>query len=233
MTSLVRDPYKLHVVYNFEFPNGEHKSFEVDADLTSNEVKHYSPNTYTWAELEFNKCANCPLGKQHKYCPAALSLVDIIEYFSTHQSYATSLCRVEFPEKTVTAQKSLQETLYPLMGLRMATSQCPVLRKFKAMARFHEPFSSPYYTVYRALSQYLLGRYFANQKTENPDWTLDGLRRFYVDVKAVNEKLAERLVAAKVMDATPNSIVILSMFSMSMTSLFDAYLGIVEKLFDQ
>jgi hypothetical protein len=233
MTALVKDPNRVHVTYHFEFSNGEKRSFEVDEDLTDTVVKHYSENRYPWAELGFKKCDNCPLASDDtKYCPAIVSLVDIIEYFSEHQSYATCDCRVEFPNKTVSVEnRPLQSALFPLMGLRMATSQCPILRQLKFMARFHEPFATPLYTVYRATSGYLLGRFFENQKTAGEDWSLAGLRKIYLDVQQVNQQLAERLTAAKVMDATPNSIVILSMFGVSITSLLDEYLDVLRNLY--
>lgn len=233
MSKLVRDAYHLHLKYVYELENGESKSFEVEEDLLSEEVKHYSENRYEWAELGSNQCDQCPLTTdKHKYCPAAVSIVDIIEYFSRHVSFTKAKVRVIFEEKEVTAEKPLQDVLFPLVGLRMATSQCPLLAKFKPLARFHEPFATPFYTVFRGTAYYLLRRYIENQRDGTSNWSLDGLKDFYEDIGVVNEKMAERLVDAKVMDATPNSIVILSMFSTSMTFFYDEYLRVFEKLFD-
>jgi len=117
------------------------------------------------------------------------------------------------------------------MGLRMATSLCPFLSRFKPMARFHEPFSKPFYTVYRATSFYLLEQYFRGRESSQEAVDFKGLQEFYENINIVNARMAERLNAAEIMDATQNSIAILSVFSASLTDLFDDYLEALEGLF--
>ncbi len=230
---VVENPYRVKVEYGFTFDDKSTAHFDVDVDLQSKEVKHYSKNRHTWTELCHHQCEQCPLSTQdHKYCPAIVSIVDIIEYFSQKISFTNCKCEVRFPEKTVVAEKPLQDVLYSLIGLRLSTSLCPLLSQFKPMARFHEPFSSPFYTVYRATSLYLLRQYFKNKKGEKTPWELEGLRSFYSNINAVNSKISERLKSAEVMDAAPNSIMILSLFGTSMTYLFDDFLGVLEKLFE-
>ena len=137
------------------------------------------------------------------------------------------------PEKTEMGEKPLQDSLYSLIGLRMATSACPILSRFKPLARFHEPFASPFYTMQRTMSSYLLGQFFKNKKDRTGEFDFKGLKNFYSLINTVNTKMALRLAEAEVMDATPNSIMILSLFGTSVTFFFDDYLDILKKLYEE
>jgi hypothetical protein len=232
MNALIKDPFRIRIEYDFEFEDGARKSFLVDADLTSREVHYPSPARPRWAELDFLKCEHCSLDSaSHPHCPAAVSIQDLIEYFSDRLSYSRCRCTVRFNEKTVIGEKPLQDALFSLIGLRMATSVCPYLSRFRPMARFHEPFSTPFYTVYRALSFFLIEQYFRNRKRGRWEFDLDDLKEFYANINRVNNKMSRRLREAEVMDAAPNSITILSVFGTSMTVLFEEYLKTLETLF--
>ena len=54
--------------------------------------------------------------------------------------------------------------VFSLIGIYMVTSGCPIMDKLRPMARFHLPFASTEETIYRAISTYLLGQYFLEQK---------------------------------------------------------------------
>jgi hypothetical protein len=102
----------------------------------------------------------------------------------------------------------------------------------KPMARFHEPFSYPYYTVYRATSMYLLGQFFNKRKGETPDWDLDKLTELYDAIGLVNMNISERLKAAKQLQNSPVSLMIFSVYSLSMTLLFEEHIEVLQGLFE-
>ena len=231
--SLVEDAHRVKVRYEYKFDDGSGVEFQVDADLMSSVQEEYSDHRYEWAELEFQKCDHCPLSStEHKYCPAALSLTDIVEYFGTHPHHQQARCTVHVPGRTIRVTKGIQEAVAALIGLRLASSKCPILSQLKPMARFHEPFSYPYYTVYRATSMYLLGQFFNKRKGETPDWDLDKLTELYDAIGLVNMNISERLKAAKQLQNSPVSLMIFSVYSLSMTLLFEEHIEVLQGLFE-
>jgi hypothetical protein len=153
-----------------------------------------------------------------------------VEYFSNNPAPEHARCTVILPEKKLVAEKPLQDILSCLMGLRMATSLCPYLSKLKLMARFHDPFVTPFCTVYRATSTYLLRQYFRKKEGKEPDWELKGLIALYENLGRVNQHIAERLKETRGMECAPCSMTVLSVFTVSMTLLFDEYLQVLRQL---
>lgn len=229
---LIQNPYDIDVIYEFEFDDGSQKRFEVKTNLLNTEVRHYSRQRYKWTEAGESPCDPCELGKDEKFCPAAVSIVDIVEFFAQRTSFSEVTCRVYLDDKTIIVNKPLQDALYPLIGLRLATSQCPLLSKFKPMARFHEPFSTPFGTICKSTAFYLLGQFFKMKHGQSPDWGLKELKEFYGKINIVNSKISERLKKAEIMDAAPNSLMILSLFGSGVAYLFDDFLNTLEPLFE-
>lgn len=229
--SLVEDPSLVDVKYVFDFKKGASKSFDTHVDLMSNTPVLYTKGNPVWGELDFHKCPHCPLSSgEHKYCPGALSIADIVEYFSSNPINNEEVkCTVILPDKYIVGEKHIYESISSLIGLRFATSLCPILREFKLMVRFHEPFSSPFYTVYRATSTFLLKQYFKKTDGQTPDWTLKGLKEFYEKLGVINCKMGERLKDTGAKHCAPCSIV-LNVFTITMTLLFDEHLDILKEL---
>jgi hypothetical protein len=224
--------FLVNVTYMFKVEGGATKAFTTDVDLRAAEPKRYSPTLPEWTKLDHCKCAHCPLSSDSSpHCPAAVSITDIVEFFADHSSSAPTTCRVDTTRRSVAVRRSLQECLYPLVGLRLATSKCPVLKPLAPMARFHEPFASPLYTVYRALSLHLMRQYFEGRELTDRTWDLDALKEQYTLIHQVNVKMAERLAAAEVLDAAANSLAVLSVFDTSMTYFFDHYVHLRAGLF--
>ena len=229
--SLVQDPSLVEVRYIFEFKNGDHKSFDTRVDLLSRNQVLYSQASPSWCDLEFHKCPHCPLSSaENKSCPAALSIADIVEYFSENPKNEEGKCTVILPDKKVVGEKHIYESVSSLIGLRCATSLCPVLREFKLMARFHEPFTNPFYTVYRATNMYLLRQFFKQKQGIAPDWELRGLKTFYEQIAVTNMKIGERLKETGSRHCAPCSMMILNVFTLTMTLLFDEHLDILREL---
>src|SRR3989338_3290428 len=132
--------------YIFTLPNGERKEFMTQLDRkTLSYLKPERASYPEWTALTYRKCANCPLNEQeHPRCPAAEGLVDIVEQFADAVSYDSTQVRVEADDRSYEHQMPLQKGLSGLIGLRMATSGCPVVRRLRPMTRHHLPFSSMY-----------------------------------------------------------------------------------------
>ena len=229
--SLVEDASIVDVKYIFDFKNGDSKSFSIHADLLSKTPVLYTKDPPAWTELNFHKCPHCPLShEKDRYCPAALSITDIVEYFSRNPKDEESKCTVVLPDKYIVGEKHIYESISSLLGLRFATSQCPILQEFRLMVRFHEPFTSPFYTVYRATSMYLLKQYFKKSNGESPDWELKGLKDFYEMIAVTNRKMGERLKETGSKHCAPCSMTVLNVLTLAMTLLIDEHLEILKEL---
>jgi hypothetical protein len=109
------------------------------------------------------RCVHCPL-KDAEYCPLALRLPAIIEFFSNIYSYQTARIRVETEERTYFKETSVQHGLSSLLGIIMPASGCPIMANLKPMVPFHLPFASYAETEYRVFSTYLLDQYLRHKK---------------------------------------------------------------------
>lgn len=171
-----------------------------------------------WARLEYYQCPGCPLDvEKDPLCPAATALAEIMEELGPYMSYDTAEITVQSQERRVTAQVSLQAALRSILGLYLATSGCPILAKFKPMARFHLPFATREETIFRSASAYMLAQYRLKQLNRPHEFSLDGLRDFYKKVSEINKCLASRIRGAAHGDAHVNAISLLDIFAQELT----------------
>ncbi|MFC1563524.1 DUF6901 family protein, partial [candidate division KSB1 bacterium] len=171
-------------------------------------------NIPKWVDLDFYKCSNCLFDEKiDQHCPAALSMIDVIEFFSEFVSFTEADVVVETEESTLHKHTSLQNGISSLIGLIMASSGCPILGKLKPMARFHLPFASAEETVFRAMSTYLLAQYFRKLHGKTPDWELENLEQFFNEIHTVNKDFALRLKHIHIHDASLNALNILDTFA--------------------
>ncbi|MFC1492783.1 DUF6901 family protein [candidate division KSB1 bacterium] len=167
-----------------------------------------------WADLEFSICKNCPLDKNtDPYCPAALSIIDVIEYFRDSVSWTEADISVETDNRSVFKHTSLQLGISSLIGIHVATSGCPVFGKLKPIALFHSPFASAKKVVFRTLSTYLLAQYYRKRKGKTPDWDLENLEKFYSEVHSVDKDFYIRLKKTGIIDASTNALNILDTYT--------------------
>ena len=228
----IQDPFKIRVEYRYSFEGGKSAHFIVDENVASEKNTCYSQSRPSWAKLGFNQCSNCPLSEhEQEYCPATLAIMDIIEFFSSETSYTKCRCEVNLGDKTILVSRPIQDALYPLIGLRMATSSCPHFYRLRPMARFHDPFANPFETVCRSISFYLMTQFFNNKGKSPWESDLSGLKKFYKNINKVNSAMVSRLNGAGVMDAAPNCIVILSVFGSSVHYFFEDFMKAFEQLF--
>jgi hypothetical protein len=170
-----------------------------------------------WKSLEFNQCPNCPLlPHDTPVCPVANNLAILIEDCNELQSHNDVFLEVTTSERVISASTTVQRGLSSLLGLILATSDCPHTHYFRPMARFHLPLASEEETIYRAASMYLLAQYFRSGAGMPSDTELNGLVDIYHNLQIVNTFLAKRLRSASDSDATVNAVVLLDLLAKSL-----------------
>ncbi|TAN41718.1 MAG: hypothetical protein EPN22_14680 [Nitrospirae bacterium] len=220
--------------YRFRFASGEEKLFVVALDTgNSGLLAAKEDGCPEWAALGFNKCPCCPLDeKTDDFCPAALSLAELVNAFKSSLSFEDVEVSIETDERTYLKRTTLQKGLSPLIGIYMAASGCPVMEKLRPMARYHLPFATEDETKYRVFSMYLLAQFLRSRRGKAPDWEMKGLVKIYEDVRVVNSYIAKRLTSIKIEDANINALIILDCFADSVKfSINRDALEDIEELF--
>jgi hypothetical protein len=203
--------------YIFQIVDGPTRTFQVQLDpRTLFPAQPLPDDLPEWTRLEFHQCSNCPLspaGSPH--CPAAARLVDLVDAFSDIKSTAQARIRVETPERAVFKETTAARGIASLMGLKMATSECPILGKLRPQTQVHVPFASETETLFRSLSVYLMAQLLRAQRREVVDWSLAGIREIYQAINVVNSAFSKRLRAGLTLDANANALVHLDLFAKS------------------
>jgi hypothetical protein len=214
---------KITINYKFIFKNGVEKEFNIELDsVTLNLIQTGDKTCPEWTELRCFKCPNCILDeRQYEFCPIAVNMIDIIDYFSNFVSYESVEVIVTAEERKYIKSVSLQHGVSSLIGIYMVTSGCPILEKLKPMVRFHLPFATIEETKYRAISMYLLAQYFLYQRGSQPDWDLKKLAEAYENIRIVNESFCKRLRTIEGKDASLNAVVVLDIFADSVNFSID------------
>lgn len=230
-----KDKKPLSYHYTFTFPDGRKKEFDVKLDAETLALIHQKDPLYPqWAKLEYHQCSVCPFDvSAHEYCPVAVSLEELIDFFKDSISYEKVDVTIGTESRTYAKHSSLQKGVSSLLGIYMVTTGCPIMEKLKPMVRFHLPFASPEETTYRVISMYLFAQYFVYKSGGAPDWDLEDLLTIYNDVKIVNQSFFERLSALQIQDASLNALAILQNFANYVTfSIDDDMLRKIRRLFD-
>jgi hypothetical protein len=193
------------IEYVFKPAEGETFNFKVD---TSRAARTSTGQATTgWTALDFHKCTNCPLNsKEHPHCPAAVDVEEIVARFKSDLSYGKVMVEVRTASRTYSQLTDMQTALRSLMGLVMATSGCPILARFRGLAKLHLPFASLEETLFRTTGAYMLRQYFVLKEGGTPDFELRGLERLYEDLQTVNRCFKRRVDSASDRDANMNAI---------------------------
>ncbi len=225
---------RIEIRYRFECGEDQVYEFLVRLDAHSLDFIHEKREAPPdWTRLEVGQCRGCPLNMdEHRYCPLALSLVEIIETCGQFISYEEVRAKVTTPVRTVHTNTTAQKAVSSLLGLHMATGGCPRMTFLKPMARFHLPFATREETIFRATSAYLLAQYFLHKRGQPHDLDLGGLRDAYASIQDVNRGMAMRLRSVSSGDANVNAIVLLDLFAQEMPFAIKEGLEAIEYLFD-
>ncbi|MGL1903554.1 MAG: hypothetical protein OCC49_15565 [Fibrobacterales bacterium] len=222
-------------IYTFYFDDGEKHHFKITI-LKEDTSLIVPPRTEfpAWTELNNCKCPNCPLDdKEVSHCPMAVSIIDVVETFNDVFSYEEVSVTVTTPDRTYMKKAGLQEGLSSIMGLYMATSGCPNLKKMRPMAAHHLPFASLDDTIYRVLSMYALAQLLKNRKNNTFNSDFSELKELYENIGIVNTQFCERLRGMLKKDANVNAVVILNNFAEFVPfSISEDMLEDLEKLFN-
>jgi hypothetical protein len=215
---------KITFNYKFIFKNGAEREFNIELDnVTLNIIQTRNKTSPEWTKLNCFKCPNCILDeRQYEFCPIAVNMADIIDYFSNFVSYEPVDVIVTAQERKYIQRVTLQHGVSSLIGIYMVTSGCPILEKLKPMVRFHLPFATIEETKYRAISMYLLAQYFLYQRGSQPDWDLRKLAEAYENIRIVNENFCKRIRTIEGKDATLNAVVVLDVFAAGVNFLIDS-----------
>ncbi|MCK4837966.1 MAG: hypothetical protein KAS94_04135 [Desulfobulbaceae bacterium] len=185
-----------------------------------------------WTLLDYQQCPHCPLsGSEETHCPAAVSLIDLIRRFDNIVSHEVIDLEVITDERKVYEKTTAQLGISSLLGLLLSASGCPHTAYFKPMARFHLPLASPEDTLFRATGMYLLAQYFRKSEGKEVDCELDGLTRIYQDIHQLNISLAKRLKAASNTDSSLNAVIVLDVFTHTLSTAIKDQLEKIRPLF--
>ena len=225
---------RITIQYCFQFDDQPEEIFDLHLDPETLElVEDASEPLPDWTRLDFQQCRNCPLKvDEHPRCPVAANMVRPVSRFAKIISHSQVRLTVITKERTTVQETTAQEGLSSLMGLIMASSNCPHTAYFRPMARFHLPMASSEETVYRAITMYLLAQYFLRKAGREPDLDLEGLKKLYENLEKVNMDICERLRAATEQDSTLNAVVLLDFFAKTAPFGMEMLLGEMRPLFE-
>jgi hypothetical protein len=217
--------------YTFQLDAANSVKFEVEEESDTSLETSLDP-VPEWMKLESFRCEHCSLAPgSRKTCPAALSIQPVIDAFSKCLSFETVQAVVESRDLKVQGEMSAQKAVRSLLGLLMALSACPTMRKLRPMAHFHLPFGSKEHTAFRFLGTYLMAQHLRLQAGESPDWELTGLQELIREIHKTNKNMADRIRAAAELDAVVNSLVFLDALAMSLEHEIETSLKQIKPLF--
>jgi hypothetical protein len=223
---------KIQYRYSFSFEDGTEKLFDVTLNAKTLELEHSADiDRPEWARLNFHPCANCPLLGRAEYCPIAVNFAHLVDEFHHMVSYERTTVTVTAPERTYVNETSVQKGLSSILGIYMATSNCPIMDALRPMVRFHLPFATPTETLFRAVSSYLTAQFFVMHEGKTPDWNLTSLVNIYKRVSLVNEGISRRIAQASKKDANVNAVIILHSFGEVIPYFIEHDLDEIQYLF--
>ncbi len=232
---MVHESPFIQYIYRFLFNDGRTLNFTIKLDAETLNIlpeNHFKPGQMS--RLTFHQCPNCPFTeKDHRYCPVAKNLEQILVKFKDIISYERVTVIVENTNRTYSSQTSVQHGLSSMMGIFMATSGCPILGQLKPMVRFHLPFSDLTETIFRSASMYLIKQFILFRKGKTPDWNMEGLKKLYQEIELVNASLANRVRSLVGKDAHINALIALDIFAKEMPQTIRESLQEFEYLFHE
>ncbi|OZG71265.1 hypothetical protein BTA51_21700 [Hahella sp. CCB-MM4] len=208
----------MRVRYDFRLEDGRLIDHVVETDRES--LPPTNKAAADWAELKHCQCSNCPLkASEYQYCPAAIDIQALVDTFRKEPAFQKVEVTVSTRERNYQKRTGLEEALRSLMGLILATSECPILSELRPMAMHHMPFATNEEFILRSVSIYLVQQYFKmRDDREPPDWDLKGLVERNRRLQLVNQALWQRIHGA--CEGDSNLKALLSFFSLASSVTF-------------
>ena len=217
---------------------GEQVHFKVTLDPFSDTYIYDDPDSAPeWTYLENHKCSHCPLSNlDHKLCPLAERVVPFVEKLGHLKSIDEMQVDVIQFNRTKHMVAPVQDILSSLLGLFIATSDCPHTHFLRPMAYFHLPLADEDETLYRVLSMYRLAQFFKKAKTGKAYAGFGKLEYLYEQMVEVNHKLSERMRAGLSanearQDGTMNAISLLDALSQYVPASIEDAVDQLEPIF--
>ena len=190
--------------------NSKPIQFKVTLDFLSSTYEFPNPDLAPeWTQLGTHQCSHCPLSVDKiKLCPLAERLVPFVERLSNLSSIDEMKVTITQAERVKHMKAPVQDILGSLLGLFIATSDCPYTRFLRPMAHFHLPLADERETLYRVLSMYRLAQYFKKQSVGKAYAGFDELKLHYANLVEVNLQLSKRMrEAISVMDSSHDGMI--------------------------
>lgn len=185
-----------------------------------------------WTRLAVHKCSHCPLNEEDfPFCPLASSIESVIFKIHKFLSYDEVHAQVEYKNRIISSDITMQRALSSLLGLIIPTSGCPHTEYFRPMCRYHLPFADNEETFYRATTMFLLAQYFIHKKSGCIPTDFSRLETIYNNIHIVNTQICKRLREFCESDSPLNAITILDMLTVSLHSAFKHDLDKFESYF--
>ncbi len=220
--------------YHFATQNGEEFSFDIPVSSHVNESqdKLETVEKAPWTKLDFHRCDGCTYNTTD-YCPVAVKLQKPAKVFSQLMSHDKALVTVTTPERNYSKNTDIQEGLASMLGLIMATSDCPTTRAFFPAAWFHLPFASFEETLFRITSVWMLKQFFSPTQEKNYPQVMSAIKKQCQNTHEVNIGIFRRLKEAEITskDAPFNAVAILNAFAALMPISLDDKLDEFSMLF--
>lgn len=219
--------------YTFAFADGSHAEFCIDEKASVPAIPCSPDGLPAWMDLDTHRCPHCPLTRSKRMvCPAFEAIFPTIKSFDHRVSSDTCDLTVEQNGVTHHAHTSIQNAARSLIGLQLALSGCPTMRKLRPLARFHMPLADADETIFRVFGMHMLRQYFRHAKGGPADWSLPELQALYRDIHELNRQLAKRIRAASHKDAAVNGLVILDAFAHEVEYNIETNLGQLAPYFE-
>jgi hypothetical protein len=221
--------------YRFIFQNNYRKEFvyQINAE-TLKLVRAGKGPAPSWTKLSCHKCPHCPLGEGEQYCPAALSVANVMEFLREALPTENVNVLVESAQRDYSKRTALSDGLSSLIGLAAASSGCPVFAKLKPFIRHHLPFETPPEQIYRSLGMYLLNQKFSEKNKTDPDWDLTRFTEFFGEINSVSSAFCERLKEVPLEEKPLNMVTHLDFFRKYLDfKISDDNIKELQKLFGQ
>ena len=205
--------------YQFKFPDNTKETITYTLKLddktflfVDDENRQEPPS---WAKLASNKCSNCQLDeKSTPFCPVARNLYSVVKHFNDVSSFQESIVFVETKDRSYGKKCTIQEGLFSIFGIIMATSGCIHMEFFRSMVRSHLPFATYQETFVRISSTHLMVQYLKKKKNKSTEeLSLDGLVDIYREVQIVNQGILKRIQSIAKKDADKNALIILDNYA--------------------
>lgn len=185
-----------------------------------------------WTRLGFNKCDICPLDeKEVRNCPIAYNLSGLFIAFKDVYSIEKADITVNTEDRSYFKHDTIQQGLRSIFGIYMASSGCPHMSVLKPMVRFHLPFASIEETVYRHVSNYLLGQYYDFMEKSEADFLFQELKKKNEAVDSVNHGICKRIENVNEGDATKNALTILNVAGLMVNLELESKLDSLKYLY--